>query len=172
MSSTKSEARRSAPPQVRRAWVRRTRDALTKTRRGVGADQEEGSAVIEFIALGTLLLIPAVWLLVAVAEIQAASYAAVGSADQAAKMYTAGDVSPAELAARSEAAVATTLRDFGIAPERAQVSQDCLGECSTAGAVVTYTVEIRVPVPLIPETGGFEHRLVTVSATAAQVQGD
>lgn len=133
---------------------------------------DEGSAVIEFLALSTLLLIPAVWFLLAVAEIQAASYAAVGSSDQAAKMYTAGESTPGERAARSEAAVAATLADFDISQEHAQVRRHCVEACDTNGAVVTYTVEIRVPVPLVPEVGGLEHRLVTVSATSAQVQGD
>lgn len=133
---------------------------------------EEGSAVIEFLTLGTLLLIPAVWFLLAVAEVQAASYAAIGSADQAAKMHTSAEASPGELAARSEAAIAAALADFGISAEHAQINQHCSEACDAEGAVVSYTVEIRVPVPLIPEVGGLEHRLVTVSATSAQVQGD
>lgn len=132
---------------------------------------EQGSAVIEFLALGTLLLIPAVWFLLAVAEVQAASYAAIGSADQAAKMHTSAEVSGSELAARSEAAIAAALADFGISEEHAHISRHCSEPCDTEGAVVSYTVEIRVPVPLIPEVGGLEHRLVTVSATSAQVQG-
>lgn len=135
------------------------------------AGGEEGSAVIEFLALGTLLLLPAVWFLLAVAEVQAASYAAVGAADQAAKMHTSAVASADERAARSEAAIAAALADFGISAERAHTSQHCSSACDAEGAVVTYVVEIRVPVPLIPEVGGFEHRLVTVSATAAQVQG-
>lgn len=132
---------------------------------------EQGSAVIEFLALGTLLLLPAVWFLLAVAEVQAASYAAVGSADQAAKMHTSAETSAGERAARSEAAIAAALADFNISEEHAQISQHCSPQCDAEGAVVTYTVEIRVPVPLVPEVGGLEHRLVTVSATSAQVQG-
>lgn len=132
---------------------------------------ERGSAVIEFLALGTLLLLPTVWFLLALAEVQAASYAAVGSADQAAKMHTAGDASAGERAARSEAAIGAALADFGIDHDHAQISQHCSMECDAEGAVVTYTVDIRVPVPLVPEVGGLQHRLVTVSATSAQVQG-
>ncbi|MGO1522573.1 MAG: hypothetical protein ACTHWO_02455 [Nesterenkonia sp.] len=133
---------------------------------------EEGSALIEFLALGLLLLLPAVWFLLAVAEVQASSYAAVGAADQAAKMHTTGDVDPGERAARSEAAVSAALADFGISAERAEISRQCSPSCEAEGALVGYTVEIRVPVPLIPEVAGLQHRLVTVSAHSAQVQGE
>lgn len=133
---------------------------------------EEGSAVIEFLALGLLLLLPAVWFLLAVAEVQASSYAAVGAADQAVKMHTTGDAAPAERAARSEAAVTAALADFGIDAERAQISRQCSPGCEESGALVGYTVEIRVPVPLIPEVGGLQHRLVTVSASSTQVLGE
>ncbi|GAA4922274.1 hypothetical protein GCM10025790_18840 [Nesterenkonia rhizosphaerae] len=131
---------------------------------------EEGSAIIEFIALATLLLIPAVWFLVAVAQIQAASYAAVGASDQAAKMYVTTEGPTAVRAARSEAAVSRALQDFGIDPDQADITQHCPEGCDTAGAPVGFSVEIRVPLPLIPEFGGWEHRLVTVSATSAHVQ--
>lgn len=133
---------------------------------------EEGSAVIEFLALGLLLLLPAVWFLLAVAEVQASSYAAVGAADQAAKMHTTGDADPGERAARSEAAVTAALADFGIGADRAQISKQCSPSCEAEGALVGYTVEIRVPVPLIPEVAGLEHRLVTVSASSTQVLGE
>lgn len=131
---------------------------------------EEGSAIIEFVALATLLLIPAVWFLVAVAQIQAASYAAVGASDQAAKMYVTTEGTAAVRAARSEAAVSRALQDFGIDPAQAQITQHCPEGCETPGAPVGFSVEIRVPLPLIPEFGGWEHRLVTVGATAAHVQ--
>src|SRR5690625_4306612 len=132
---------------------------------------EEGSAVVEFLALGTLLLLPAVWFLLAVAEVQAASYGAVGAADQAAKMYTTGQVEHSERAGRSEAAVSAALADFGIGAEQATVSRECSAACQAEDTLVSYTVQIRVPVPLIPEFGDFEHRLVTVTATSTQVQG-
>lgn len=141
-------------------------------RSGHTISDEEGSAIIEFLALGILLLLPAVWFLLAVAEVQASSYAAVGAADQAAKMHTAGDAGPGERAARSEAAITAALADFGIDAERAEVSRQCSPGCETEGALVGYTVEIRVPIPLIPDVAGLEHRMVTVSANSTQVQGE
>ncbi|WP_300343965.1 hypothetical protein [Nesterenkonia sp.] len=133
---------------------------------------ESGSALVEFIGLGTLLLIPAVWFLLAVAQVQAASYAAVGAADQATKMYVAAGVPEPERAARSEAAVAAALDDFGLSTEQSQLHRDCSPNCTSEGAVISHTVEIHVPVPLLPHPPGFEHRLVTVTATASDIRTD
>lgn len=132
---------------------------------------EEGSAVIEFLALGTLLLVPTVWFLLAVAQIQAASYAAVGAADQAAKMYTASGASEHSRTEHSEAAAAAALEDFDIPADHASVRRQCSGSCDDEGSVVTYHVDVRVPLPWVPEFAGWEHRVVTVEASSAQVQG-
>lgn len=170
MSSTEPASPQKRPRSPSRRRLRR------RVARGGGSrvelSDDEGSAVIEFLALGLLLLLPAVWFLLAVAEVQASSYAAVGAADQAAKMHTTGDADPGERAARSEAAVTAALADFGIGTERAQISRQCSPDCEAAGALVGYTVEIRVPVPLIPDFAGLEHRLVTVSASSTQVRGE
>lgn len=131
---------------------------------------EDGSALIEFLGLGTLLLVPALWFLLAVSQIQGAAYAAVGAADQAAKMYVASEGGPHQATARSEAAVHAALADFSLDPDQARISHHCTAACSEPGSTVIFTVEVRVPVPLIPEFAGFEHRLATVSSTAAHIQ--
>lgn len=133
-------------------------------------DSERGSAVIEFLALAVLLLIPAVWFLVAVAQIQAANYAAVGAADQAAKMYATGSADAQTRAQRSEAAIHMALADFDIDPDQAHISRFCPENCEDPGAVVGFTVEVNVPLPLVPEFGSGDYRIITVSSTAAQVR--
>ncbi|NLS11213.1 hypothetical protein HGQ17_14645 [Nesterenkonia sp. MY13] len=135
-------------------------------------NEEEGSAVVEFLALAVLLLIPTVWFLVAVAQVQSAAYAVTGAADQAAKVYVTSPHGHQQSAAHSEAAVQRALGDFGIDPGQAEIRQSCSADCQEPGSVVQFDIELRVPVPLVPEFGGWEHRLVTVSASAAQVQHD
>lgn len=133
---------------------------------------ESGSAVVEFIGLAMMLLIPVVYLLVGAAGLQGASYAAVGAADQAAKVYavSAADSSTGTPEARSEAAVARALGDFGIDPGQAQISMDCpSGSCDEEGDIVQVTVAVRVSVPLVPQLGGWEPTLATVRSTSAQV---
>lgn len=127
--------------------------------------------MVEFIGLAVMLLIPVVYLLVGAAGLQAASYAAVGAADQAAKVYAASvETSGLSREARSEAAVARALGDFGIDAGQAQISMDCpSGSCEQEGDVVLVTVTVQVSVPLLPQIGGWEPTLATVGSTSAQV---
>ncbi|GAB3846112.1 hypothetical protein [Nesterenkonia populi] len=135
-----------------------------------GADRapespEEGSAIIEFLALTLLLILPVLWLITAAAAVQSAAYAATGAADQAAKVYAAaGDP------VQAESSVATTLADFGIGREAAEVTRACAGPCDEPGTVVTYTVHVGVSMPAVPEFLGFQPQLLTVSSSAAHVR--
>ncbi len=134
-------------------------------------EEESGSSIIEFVLLGVVLLIPVVYLLIALSTVQAAAYAGAGAADQAAKVYVSSSQEPPERRAGSEAAVEAALADFGIDPSRAEVRLECpSGSCEQDGDVVSFTVEIRVPVPLLSGIGTWEPALVSVSSTSAQVQ--
>ena len=48
---------------------------------------EDGSAAVEFVFLGVLLLIPLVYLILTAGQVQGAAYAMVGAAEHAAKVY-------------------------------------------------------------------------------------
>lgn len=128
--------------------------------------------MVEFLGLAVMLMIPTVWFLLAVAQIQAASYAAIGAADQAARVYVHSAASPEVRAQRSEAAVHAALNDFSIEPEHATVTRQCPADCQAPGELVSYQVEIRVPLPLMPEFGGWEHTLVSVSASSSALRGE
>ncbi|WP_157983929.1 hypothetical protein [Nesterenkonia muleiensis] len=137
-----------------------------------GQRSEQGSAVVEFLALAVMLLIPTVWFLLAVSQVQAATYAAAGAADQAARVYAGSEASPQLRAERSEAAVDAALADFGLETDQATVTRTCSTDCEQPGDLVSYEIEIRVPLPLIPEFGGWEHSLVSVSASSSAVRGE
>ncbi|MGJ9372240.1 hypothetical protein [Nesterenkonia sp. CF4.4] len=152
-------------------WIRRSNECLRQRLRQ-GQD-ETGSSLIEFIMLAVLLLIPIVYFILGVAAVQAAAYASLGASDQAARMYVLGgeDLGAGERSARSQAAASAALDDFGIGTDQAQIIMSCpTGGCEDDGDVVAFTVEVRVPVPLIPDLGSWESTLVTVSSTSAQVQ--
>src|SRR6478752_5398738 len=84
-----------------------------------GPDREQGSAVVEFTFLALLLMVPLVYFVITVGQIQGGSFAVVGAADQAAKVYVAQpDASTAQAAA--ERAVSLALSDFGHEPGRAK----------------------------------------------------
>lgn len=87
-------------------------------------------------------------------------------------MYVGSEESPQVRAERSEAAVQAALADFGIDPQQAAVSRTCAADCEQPGDLVSYQVEVRVPLPLVPEFGGWEHRLVSVSASSTALRGE
>ena len=57
------------------------------SRQPVGHQSERGSAVVEFTFLALLLMVPLVYFIITVSQIQGGSFAVVGAADQAAKVY-------------------------------------------------------------------------------------
>lgn len=126
---------------------------------------ERGSAMVEFIFTSTLVVIPMVYLVLAAGQRQAASYAVVGAADHAAKVFaTSTDIGQAESYARN--AVARTMNDFGIDPARATTSISCSPECLEPGSTVNVTVNVRVPLLLVPP--GVEASVADIDSSATQ----
>ena len=125
---------------------------------------ERGSAIVEFHFLGILLLVPLVYIMIAVLDVQRTAYGVTQAAREAGRLYVAtGD----ESAARAAAAVA--LRDHNV--DSASVAFGCsLDPCHQPGAEVTVTVESVVPLPLIPDVlAGAARAQVPVSATHTAV---
>ncbi|WP_258802628.1 hypothetical protein [Pseudarthrobacter sp. NS4] len=132
---------------------------------------ERGSAVVEFTFLALLLMVPLVYFIITVGQIQGGSFAVVGAADQAAKVYVAQpDASSAQAAA--EQAVAIALADFGHRPEEARLVMSCMpADCQAAGTVVTASVRLTVPLPFVPFGDGFQLSATEVEASATQLVG-
>jgi Flp pilus assembly protein TadG len=62
---------------------------------------EDGNAIVEFHFLGLLLLVPLVYLMLAILDVQRASYGVTQAAREAARVYSVtGDQGQAEFAAR------------------------------------------------------------------------
>lgn len=133
---------------------------------------DHGSATVEFIALSVLLLIPAIYLLITISQLQAAGYAAVAASDQAAKALAyAGNASQAESQAIST--VYLTAEDYQIAPETTTTAIQCSDTpCSNPGTQVTVHVSIDVPLPLMPTFMGSQTRIATMEATGYHVIGE
>ena len=136
---------------------------------GGGADA--GSAVVEFVTIGVLMLVPVVYLVVAVAQVQAAAFATESGAREAARIVvTAPDEASAQ--ERAVAAVGWALRDQRIESPPAQALRVACSAspCLTPGADVTVTVSVEVPLPAVP--AGVSRAIpvvIPVSATHTQV---
>lgn len=130
-----------------------------------------GSAVIEFVFLGVLLLLPVVYLIVALAQVQSAAFAATGAADQASKVYVK-EATREQAELRAEQAVLLALADFGLRPEQAKLRIACEPtDCQASGTRVTVALTIQVPLPLSPSLPGFKLTGATLEASASQMVG-
>ncbi|GER24023.1 hypothetical protein NCCP1664_25180 [Zafaria cholistanensis] len=131
---------------------------------GKGCGAEAGSAVVEFVFLGVLLLVPVVYAILAVSQLQAAAFAAVGAADHAAKVFVAADTEPRARAAAVDAA-ARAVRNMGLPAGSEDVSVRCSGPCLHPGSRVTVTVTVSVALPLLPAGAGADVGRASASAT-------
>lgn len=122
---------------------------------------DDGSALVEFIALSLLLLVPLVYLVVALAHIQAGAFAAQAAAHDAARAVVvegvaqreAGQSTASAMAAgstRASTATAIIAEDFGFDAGQAALTLACDGTCLDPGGNVTATVVVAVPLPGMP----------------------
>lgn len=143
--------------------------------------RDEGSATLEFIALTLLLLIPLVYLVVAVGRVQAGTFAAQASARDAARGAVVAGVAAVEGgASTADARAAATgyarsvtdvaVSDFGLGGEETSALElACTADpCFAPGSAVTAHVAVTVPLPGVPAfLSGAVPLAVTVSADAA-----
>ncbi|MBO1751730.1 pilus assembly protein [Actinotalea sp. BY-33] len=148
--------------------MRRTERAPTRDPEQAEVDHEAGSAVVEFLGVSLLLLVPVVYLVVVLAHLQAATFAVDGAAREAARAYTtAQDTDQAQ--SRAVSAVALALGDQGLDPAAAPgaVGVVCSTTCLEPGSDVTVTVDVEVPLPGVPgSVRGVVPLAVPVSAVA------
>jgi Flp pilus assembly protein TadG len=132
---------------------------------------DDGSASIEFLTVGLLLLVPLVYLVIALAAVQGGALGVEGAARQASRVFVESpDESSAEAAARD--AVDVTLADYGVADGATRIRIDCApdpGRCLTRRGFVTVRIAATVPLPLVPPALAARVPLsVPVQATATE----
>lgn len=128
---------------------------------------EQGSAVVEFLGLAFVLLVPLVYLLLFVSQVQAAAYGAVAAADQAARAAVAQERETA--GASIHAVTRRTLADYGVLADQYEVSVQCSPVDCTArepGMVSQVRVRVQVPLPVLDEVFGMQATPVAVSSEA------
>jgi hypothetical protein len=132
---------------------------------------DDGSAALEFITAGFLLLIPLVYLVLAMAAIQGGALSVEGASRQAARVFVqAPDAAAAQ--ARAQTAVSFALDDFGLRTVPTTVTVSCRpnpGACLTRRGFVTVTVTAHVPLPLVPNALALSTPLfVPMTATSTE----
>ena len=115
---------------------------------------DDGSAMVEFVYLAILLMVPLVYVLTTVFQVQRAAFGVTEAARQAGRAYATA-ASDTDGRARADAAASLAMRDQGVALV-APVALTATGGVAP-GSVVRVQVLHRVPLPLL---GGLFHGVV------------
>ncbi|MBW4041887.1 MAG: hypothetical protein HIU86_07125 [Acidobacteria bacterium] len=113
---------------------------------------ELGSAAVEVLVLGVLLLVPLVYLVLTVAALQSAAFAAEGAARQAARSIALA-TTDAEGRTAAESAVTVALADWHVDPAAAELTVRCSPDpdrCGTPLGTVDVRVRVAAALPLLP----------------------
>jgi Flp pilus assembly protein TadG len=117
---------------------------------------ERGSALVEVVWLGILLLVPMLWIVVSVFEVQRGAFGVSGAARAAGRAYA---LAPSDAAGRqrAEAAARQALADQGLGDAPLDVRISCTpypADCHAGTSVITVVVRSRVDLPLLPDVLG------------------
>lgn len=121
-----------------------------------GDRDEAGSALIEFSWLAILLMVPLIYVLVSVFDVQRGAFG-VSSASRAAGRALVLAESESEGRRQAKTAAQLAMRDQGIEGGDVSVDISCSlgrGKCLEPGSVVTVVVRSQIKLPLVPSALG------------------
>jgi len=116
------------------------------------ARDECGSAIVEFIVVMLLAVLPVGYLVTAVMRVQAASYAASQAVREAGRAFVQSDsIQQARTQARAAARLAFADQGFELPPSA--VTFTCSqAQCLSPSGTVTVSLNWSVPLPLLPSS--------------------
>jgi hypothetical protein len=117
---------------------------------------EDGSAVVEVTWLALLLMVPLVYILLSVFDVQRGAFGVAAASRAAGRAYALADTD-ADGRRQARAAASLALRDQGIEGGDLEVDISCTPEpthCLSPGSVITVLVRTRVALPLAPPVFG------------------
>ena len=119
-------------------------------RRAVAGDAQSGNAIIEFVYLAVLLMVPLVYVLITVFRVQAASYAVSSAAREAGRVYaTSSSIDEAD--GRAFAAARMVMADSNLPLDSDQLRITCsTNPCLQPGSQVDVVMTYNVALPLVP----------------------
>jgi hypothetical protein len=117
--------------------------------RRAAATSEDGSALVEFVWLAVLLMVPLVYVVLTAVSIQRVAFGVTAASRDGARAYaTAGSDSEGER--RAEDAVTLAMHDQGVTWSATGRVVSC-GSCDySPGSSFTVTLSQRVELPLLP----------------------
>ncbi|MFD5226886.1 TadE family protein [Microbacterium sp. NPDC058342] len=132
---------------------------------------EDGSAALEFVVLGVLLLVPLVYLVLTLGSVQEQTLGAEAAARHAARVIGQAP-DEATASARADAVLDSVIREYDMNADAVDVAISCRPagpNCPAAGSTVIVTVRTRVSLPLMPPLFGLD-RIAAIPVEAESVQ--
>lgn len=135
---------------------------------------ERGTAVVEFSWLAILLLVPLIYVLLAVFDVQRASYGATAATRAAGRAFVIGpgESGVGESRERAFQAARIAMADQGMDLARDQLAITCSPACLEPGSTVTVVLSTSVPLPLIPDFLGDDRPAVQIKSEHTESYGD
>lgn len=101
---------------------------------------DEGNAIIEFVFVAVLVLVPLIYLVVAVAAVQRVRLATTNAARDVGRAVATSDT-PAEASVRAQAALRISLANEGLSPSQVVLRFVAPGAGCETGAAIAPTLE-------------------------------
>ncbi len=117
--------------------------------------------------LGILLLVPLLWIVVSVFQVQGGAFAVTSAARSAGRAYALAP-SDAEGLRAARAAARQSLDDQGLVGEGVRVEVSCTPyptSCHSGTSVITVRISSRVTLPLLPSFLGSQRPSFALDAT-------
>lgn len=114
---------------------------------------ERGSALVELVWLGILLLVPVVWILLSVFAVQNGAFGTSGASRAAGRAFALAP-DDASGRARAEAAARQVFSDQGVDGDPHVTISCTVKPCHQGNAVITVVVHTNVQLPLMPSILG------------------
>ena len=127
---------------------------------------EAGTALVEVTWLSILLLVPLLYVVLAVFEVQRAAFAVSAATRAAGRAYTLAPTE-AQAPARAHAAAEVALADQGLVMAAAAIDTTCEPnprDCLSPGSVIRVRMTYHVALPLMPDALGGDTPSVRVVA--------
>ena len=125
---------------------------------------DRGSAIVEFIVIGVLVLIPLSYIAMCVMRVQAASVASSLAVREAGRAFVSADTIP-EARVRASAAAALALADQGFTLSARSLRVSCSpSQCLDPESTVQVNLDWAVDLPWLPEFLGSERTSIPISA--------
>ena len=145
-------------------------DSAAAAEDGVRSRSDEGSSIVEFCFLAVLLMVPLVYVVLAVFRVQAGAYGITAAAREAGRAFVTTD-DPALAVERAHAAASVAAADHGLELPQSALTIACSARpCLTPGARVSIAIDTTVPLPLLPPVlGGRAAASIAVHARHTEV---